>query len=323
MTDLARAFWIAAPGRGELRTESLPAPTAREALVRTLYSGISRGTETLVFAGRVPASEHARMRAPFQAGEFPAPVKYGYCNVGVVERGPEQLRARHVFCLYPHQTRYVVPVAALTPLPDAVPPGRAVLAANLETAVNGLWDAAPRVGDRVAVIGAGTVGCLVAWLAARIAGCEVELIDIDPRKQQAAAALGVAFRTPEQAAREADVVVHTSGSAAGLGTALALAGFEATVLEMSWYGSAAPAVPLGEAFHSRRLTLRSSQVGSIAGAQRARWSHERRMQLVLNLLAHAELDALITGESRFDELPQVLAQLATAPGYTLTHRIVY
>jgi threonine dehydrogenase-like Zn-dependent dehydrogenase len=323
MVEQARAFWITAPNKGEIRTEALPPLAADEALVRTLYTGISRGTETLVFGGRVPASEHARMRAPFQAGEFPAPVKYGYCNVGAVEAGPAHLRGRNVFCLHPHQTRYVVPAAALTPLPDGVPPGRAVLAANLETAVNGLWDAAPRVGDRVAVIGAGTVGCLVAWLASRIAGCAVELVDVDARKARAADALGVAFRAPEQATRDVDVAVHTSGSESGLATALALAGFEATVLEMSWYGSAAPKVPLGEAFHSRRLTLKSSQVGGIAAAQRARWTYARRMALVLELLAHTELDALISGESRFDELPAVLAQLATAPGYTLTHRIVY
>ena len=323
MVEQARAFWITAPNRGEIRGEALPSLAADQALVRTLFTGISRGTETLVFAGRVPAGEHVRMRAPFQSGEFPAPVKYGYSNVGVVEHGPPALRGRNVFCLFPHQTRYVVPAAALTPLPDDVPASRAVLAANLETAVNGLWDAAPRVGDRVAVVGAGTVGCLVAWLASRIAGCEVELIDIDARKAKAAGALGLPFRIPEHAARDVDVVVHTSGSAAGLATALALAGFEATVLEMSWYGSAAPAVPLGEAFHSRRLTLKSSQVGSIANEQRARWSRERRMALTLKLLAHAELDALISGESKFDELPAVLAQLATAPGYTLTHRIVY
>ncbi|MEO8466173.1 MAG: zinc-binding alcohol dehydrogenase [Gammaproteobacteria bacterium] len=323
MVEQARAFWVTAPSRGEIRAETLPSPGVDYALVRTLFTGISRGTETLVFGGHVPPSEYARMRAPFQVGDFPAPVKYGYCNVGVVEEGPATLRGRNVFCLHPHQTRYVVPAAALTPLPSNVPPGRAVLVANLETAVNGLWDAAPRIGDRVAVIGAGTVGCLVAWLAVRIAGCDVELIDIDARKAKAAAALGVAFRAPENAARDVDVAIHTSGSAAGLATALTLAGFEATVLEMSWYGSASPAVPLGEAFHSRRLTLKSSQVGSIAGAQRARWSHERRMALVLKLLAHPELDELISGESRFDELPAVLAQLAAAPGYTLTHRIVY
>ena len=319
----ARAFWIAEPGRGEIRTETLPAPAAGEALVRTLFSGISRGTEALVFGGKVPHSERERMRAPFQAGDFPAPVKYGYCNVGVVEHGPPELRGRRVFCLYPHQTRYVVPVGALHPLPDDLPPARAVLAANLETAINALWDAAPRVGDRVAVVGAGTVGCLAAWLAARIVGAEVELVDVDERKAAAARSLGVPFRAPAAARREADLVVHTSGTAAGLATALDLAGFEATVLEGSWYGDEAPAVPLGAAFHSRRLTLKSSQVGSIATAQRARWSHARRMELVMRLLANAELDALVTGESPFDELPAVLARLTASPGYTLCHRIVY
>ncbi len=319
----ARSFWVVEPGRGEIRAEKLRAPSADEVLVRTLYSGISRGTETLVFAGRVPPAEFARMRAPFQAGDFPAPVKYGYSNVGVVEQGPAALLGRHVFCLYPHQTRYVVATAAVHVLPDDVPPARAVLAANLETAVNGLWDAAPRVGDRVAVVGAGTVGCLVAWLATRIAGCDVQLVDVDERKRAAAQRLGVAFDAPGSAARDADVVVHASGSAAGLATALELAAFEATVLEMSWYGDGRPAVPLGEAFHSRRLTLRSSQVGAIATAQRARWSTQRRMQLVLRLLRDAVLDTLVSGASAFDELPAVLARLASPSEYTLCHRIEY
>jgi threonine dehydrogenase-like Zn-dependent dehydrogenase len=319
----ARAFWVAEPGRGEIRAEALPSPAAGEALVRTLYTGVSRGTEALVFKGKVPPSERERMRAPFQAGDFPAPVKYGYCNVGVVEQGPAELVGRRVFCLYPHQDRYVVPVGALHVLPDDLPPARAVLAANLETAVNALWDAAPRVGDRIAVVGAGTVGCLTAWLATRIVGAEVELIDVDERKATAAAALGVPFRAPAAARGDVDVVVHTSGSAPGLATALALAGFEATVVELSWYGDDAPPVPLGGAFLSRRLTLRSSQVGAVAAAQRARWNYARRMQLVLRLLQSAELDALVTGESPFDELPAVLARLATSPGYTLTHRVVY
>jgi NADPH:quinone reductase-like Zn-dependent oxidoreductase len=321
--QLARAFWIAEPGRGEIRTETLRAPGASEALVRTLFSGISRGTEALVFTGRVPRGEHERMRAPFQSGEFPGPVKYGYCNVGVVEQGPPELVDRPVFCLFPHQTRYVVPAGALHPLPYGVPPARAVLAANLETTVNALWDAAPRIGDRIAVVGAGAVGCLAAWLAARVAGTEVELVDVDARKSAAAHALGVPFRSPADARRDADVVLHTSGTEAGLATALELAGFEATIVELSWFGSHAPAVPLGGAFHSRRLTLKSSQVGAVSTAQRARWSHARRMQLALALLAHSELDSLITAESSFDELPHVLARLATSPGYTLCHRIVY
>lgn len=321
--DEARAFWIVEPGRGEIRGEKLAPPAPEDVLVRALYSGVSRGTETLVFKGAVPRSEFQRMRAPFQAGEFPAPVKYGYSNVGLVEAGPEAIRGRAVFCLYPHQTRYVVPATTVYALPDDVPPARAVLAANLETAVNGLWDAAPRVGDRVAVLGAGTVGCLVAWLATRMPGTEVELLDIDSRKQAVAAALGVAFRHPSSATRDVDVVIHASGSAEGLETALELAGFEATVVELSWFGDRRPRIALGEAFHSRRLTLKSSQVGAIAAEQRSRWSRVRRMQLVFKLLAAPELDALISGESRFEELPETLASLAAGTDGGLCERIAY
>jgi hypothetical protein len=321
--ETARAFWVAAPGRGELRDELLPALPAGWVRVRTRFSGISRGTEALVFSGEVPPSEYRRMRAPFQAGDFPAPVKYGYIAVGDVEAGPAALAGRTVFCLHPHQTRFQVPADAVTPLPGGVPPGRAVLAANLETAVNGLWDAAPRIGDRISVIGAGTLGCLVAWLAARVPGCRVELIDTNPRRAAIAAALGTAFRAPPDASPDADLVIHASGSPAGLETALRLAGFEATVLELSWFGAKTVPLPLGEAFHQRRLTLRSSQVGSVAAAQRARWDHRRRIELALALLADDALDALITGEDRFDDLPRVQARLAAAPGDALLHRIRY
>lgn len=319
----ARAFWVTAPFKGKLRSEPLPSPGPDEVMVRTRYGALSRGTESLVFRGEVPPSEYGRMRAPFQVGDFPAPVKYGYISVGEVEKGPVELLGRTVFCLYPHQSRYVVPVDAVVPVPPAVPPARAVLAANMETAVNGLWDLSPRVGDRVAVVGAGAVGCLVARLAGRIPGCRVELVDSNPDRAAVAAELGVAFRLPDQASPDADRVVHCSGSAAGLATALRLAGFEATVLEMSWYGNRAVDVPLGEAFHARRLCLRSSQVGAVAAAQRPRWSHRRRLVLALELLADPVLDSLITGESPFDELPDVLARLADGPGDSICHRIRY
>jgi threonine dehydrogenase-like Zn-dependent dehydrogenase len=322
--DHALAYWISAPGQGEIRREPLPAPGAGEVLVRTLYSGISRGTELLVFRGEVPASEHVRMRAPFQMGDFPAPVKYGYASVGEVERGPDSLVGRTVFCLHPHQTRYVVPAAAVTPLPDGVPAARAVLAANMETALNGAWDAAPRLGDRIAVVGAGTLGCLVAWLLARLPGCELELVDVNPARARVAAALGASFALPDAARGDADVVVHASGAPAGAATALALAGFEATVIELSWFGAASVTLPLGGAFHSRRLTLRSSQVGHVATAQRARWTPRRRLDTALALLGDAALDVLITGEDRFETLPAVMARLAQSPDDgTLCHRIRY
>jgi NADPH:quinone reductase-like Zn-dependent oxidoreductase len=322
MTE-ARAFWIAAPGRGEIRAEPLIDAVDGEVLVRALYSGISRGTEALVFHGRVPPTEYERMRAPFQAGDFPAPVKYGYASVGRVERGPRELRDRNVFVLHPHQTRYVVPARAAHPIPDDVPPQRAVLAANLETAINGVWDGHPRIGDRVAVIGAGTVGCLVAWLVRGIRGCDVQLVDVNPARDAIARALGVAFAAPDAAAGDADVVFHASGSPSGLQRALQLAAFEATIVELSWYGRQHVPIALGEAFHARRLTIKSSQVGSVAAPQRARWDTRRRMQLALTLLADPILDALITGESDFDALPEVMGQLADAPGNTLCHRIRY
>lgn len=291
--------------------------------MRALHSGISRGTEMLVFRGEVPATEFERMRAPFQEGDFPGPVKYGYASVGVVEEGPDALKGRAVFCLHPHQTRYVVPADAVHPLPEGVPPARAVLAANMETAINALWDAAPRIGDRIAVVGGGVVGLLVAWLAGRLPGCEVELIDVRPSRRDTALALGVAFATPQDAKPEADRVLHASGNAQGLVTALGLAAFEATVIEMSWYGRREVALPLGEAFHARRLTLRSSQVGHVAAAQRARWSHRRRLALALSLLSDPVLDLLITDSAPFDELPDVLARLSSGCPDTLCQRIDY
>jgi threonine dehydrogenase-like Zn-dependent dehydrogenase len=318
-----RAFWIVAAGRGEIHDEPQPAPGAADVVVRTEYSGVSRGTESLVFNGRVPATEYQRMRAPFQAGDFPFPVKYGYASVGVVESGPLNVVGRRVFVLHPHQTKYAVPASAVHPLPDDVPPRRAVLAANLETAINGLWDGRPHVGDRISVIGAGAVGCLLAWLASRIAGCHVELCDINPHRRAVADRLDVSFREPAALTGDADLVFHASGSPAGLATAMSVAGNEATVVDLTWYGDQMVPVALGEAFHSRRLTVRSSQVGRLSPIQTPRWDHRRRMVLALSLLADDSLDALISGESPFDELPSVMARLAAAPGDTLCHLIRY
>ncbi len=265
----ARAFWVTAPGHGEIRAQRLRSPAPGELLIRTRWSGISRGTESLVFRGEVPESEWGRMRCPFQEGEFPAPVKYGYSVVGIVEDGPAEALGRRVFCLHPHQDRFIVPMQAVVDVPETVPDRRATLAANMETAINGMWDAAPGPGDRIAVIGAGIVGCLIAALAARLPGAEVELIDVDPSRDAIAQAFGCHFATPEKASPEADLVVHASGSPAGLGAALTIAGFEAMVLEMSWYGTRIVPLELGGAFHSRRLTLRSSQVGAVPATSSA------------------------------------------------------
>ena len=319
----ARAFWVTAPGRGELLDEPLSDPGPDEVLVRTLYTGISRGTESRVFRGGVPPSQYQTMRAPFQQGDFPAPVKYGYCNVGAVEIGPAALRGRTVFCLYPHQDCYVVPASAVTPVPSRIPPGRAVLAANLETALNVLWDASPRLGDRITIIGAGVVGCLIARLASRLPGCRIQLADIDAAKETAAEALGVRWVAPDRAEGGQDLVIHASGAPEGLATALRLAGFEAVIVEASWFGTQPVSLPLGEDFHVKRLTIRSSQVGAIATAQRPRWNRSRRMSTVMELLDDPALDAIFSGESPFVELPRVMAELSRNPQGVLCHRLVY
>jgi len=320
----AHACWLVEPGCAELRVETLLEPTAEQVRVRTLHSGISRGSETLVYRGEVPVSEYGRMRAPFQSGDFPGPVKYGYSSVGVVEAGPAALRGRAVFCLFPHQSHYVVPADAVHLLPDGVPPARAVLAANLETAINVLWDAAPLLGDRISVVGGGAVGLLIAWLAGRLPGCAVQVVDTQVARRDVAQRLGVDFAVPEAARGEADLVVHASGRSEGLATALRLAAFEATVVELSWYGQRDVSVALGGAFHSRRLTLKSSQVSQVAVAQRSRWSHRRRIELALSLLTERTLDALITDAAPFEALPAVLARLAASGSdTTLCHRIDY
>ncbi|OMI85742.1 dehydrogenase [Streptomyces sp. M1013] len=323
MTRRARAFWLEAPGRGAIREVELPVPGADEVLVRALFSGVSRGTETLVFDGRVPENQYTAMRAPFQEGDFPGPVKYGYLSVGVVEEGPERLAGRTVFCLHPHQTRYVVPAAAVTPVPAEVPAGRAVLAGTVETAVNALWDAAPLVGDRVTVVGGGMVGCSVAALLARFPGVRVELVDADPARAKVAAALGVGFAAPGEAARDRDLVVHASATEAGLARSLELLRPEGTVVELSWYGDRRVALPLGEAFHSRRLTLRGSQVGTVSPARAATRTYADRLALALELLADPALDALVTGESAFAELPDLMPRLTSGEIPALCHRIRY
>jgi NADPH:quinone reductase-like Zn-dependent oxidoreductase len=291
--------------------------------VRARHSAFSRGTEALVFSGRVPASEHERMRAPFMAGAFPFPVKYGYAMVGVVEEGPPDLLGRAVFALHPHQSVFTLPAAAVVPLPEGMPARRAVLAANMETALNAVWDGQPAPGDRIAVVGGGVVGALVAWLCGGIPGTEVTLIDIESSRARLAAALGVAFATPDLVPRECDLVMHASGTGRGLTTALGLAGLEASVVELSWFGAGEVALPLGEAFHSRRLKIISSQVGQVAPSHRPRWSLRRRLETALRLLADPRLDALLAPAVAFRDVPGRIGGILTGQSSVLCQVIDY
>lgn len=291
--------------------------------MRTRFSGISRGTESLVFRGEVPASQYRTMRAPFQEGDFPGPVKFGYSSVGVVEDGPGHLEGKDVFCLFPHQERYCVPEIEVLVLPDSVPASRAILAANMETAVNIVWDARPTVGDDIIVIGGGVVGLLSAYLCRDLPGAKVTVIDPNRAREPVANTLGLEYEAAPMATAAADLIIHASGQPDGLRSALEMAGAEGTVIEASWFGRQEVSLPLGEAFHSRRLKIKSSQVGRIAPDRVPRWDRFRRLALALRLLENDRLDALITGESRFEELPRVLSDLSSNPGDSLCHRIRY
>jgi len=304
-----QALWYVGAGRAELRPESVAAPGAAEVRVRAMFGAISRGTERLVFEGRVPPSQYQRMRGPHMAGSFPYPAKYGYAMVGRVEEGPPALQDRIVFALHPHQSVFTVAADSVLTVPAQVPPARAVLAANMETALNALWDGAPGAADRIAVVGGGVVGLLVARLCARMPGTQVTVIDIAASREEMAHAVGAGFAVPAAAPQDCDLVFHASGTGAGLATALRIAGEEATIVELSWYGSGEVALPLGEAFHSRRLRLLASQVGQVAPSHRVRWTRARRLGAALDLLADPVLDGLLAPAVPFENLPERLAQI--------------
>lgn len=303
-TKTARCLTYVGPGRAEIAAVPCAIGDAAPGAARhltALWSGISRGTERLVFNGHVPESEFSRMRAPFQHGDFPFPVGYGYAWVG-----RDEMDGRHCFGLFPHQDRVAAPADALVALPEGLDPRRAVLGANMETALNIVWDAGAGPGDSIAIVGGGILGLLVAGLVAGIPGTAVTVVDMNSMRAGVAEKMGAGFAAPAHAPGDQDIVIHTSASEAGLESALSLAGTEATVVEASWFGDARPRLSLGAAFHSRRLTLKSSQVGMVSPGRRARFSHRRRLHTALGLLLDDKYDALITGEVGFSVLPSKL-----------------
>jgi 2-desacetyl-2-hydroxyethyl bacteriochlorophyllide A dehydrogenase len=318
----ARALWFSGPGQCELRNEPLLLQRTGEVLVRTKFSGISRGTESLVFHGKVPPSEYDRMRCPNISGAFTFPVKYGYAAVGIVEAGDEKLIGRNVFCLHPHQDFFCVPSISVTSLPADLPPERAILAANMETALNVIWDANVLPGDRVAVFGAGVVGTLIAYIASGITGTSTVLTDTNSAREKLASHLDIAFSPPDAIGSDYDVVINASSSGDALISAIGCAGREARIVEASWYGDQSVSLPLGGAFHANRLSIVSSQVGQIPPSRRARWDYARRLAKALDLLADSRLDVLISGESHFADLPTSYADIIQSPA-TLCHRIRY
>ena len=264
------------------------------------------------------------MRCPFQEGDFPFPVKYGYSMVALVEDGPAELKGQRVFCLHPHQTRMTMPASAVIPVPADVPTERAALAAQMETALNALWDAAPRLGDRIAVVGAGEHrlphrlsgrrhkgGIGDADRSRRIAPQPWRPRSASPSRRQAAICL-----------RNCDLVFHASGDGAGLDLALSLAGFEASVIELSWYGSNPVRSGWAAPFTASASACAPRRSGAVATDRRARWDHRRRLALALALCADPRLDILLQAETPFADLPAALPGILGRPG-ALFHLIRY
>lgn len=311
---VARSLWYVKSGVAELRTERLGPPRPGEARVATRYSAISRGTERLVANGEVPESEWDRMRAPFQAGAFPYPVKYGYSATGIVTAGSDAILGKTVFCLHPHQDHFQVAEDMLVEVPDGIPAKRATLAANLETALNAHWDAGTAPGDKILIVGAGIVGLLVGYLAQRMAGASVAITDIDLGRAPLATALGLTFVAPDSVPTGNRITFHTTATGAGLETAINAAAFEGRIIELSWYGARAATLRLGGAFHSRRLQIISSQVGHVAPSHRATVTLRQRLEKAIRLLDAPCLDHLVTDEIAFDDAPDRLTSIFTNPG---------
>lgn len=304
----ALSLWYTGPQTAEIREGELTAPEAGQVQVRARYGSLSRGTETLIFNHEVPPHEYERMRAPFQWGTLPEPVSYGYINVGEIEAGDERRLGETVFCLHPHHDRFVIPGTAAITIPSGIPAERCILAANAETALNAVWDGQIQIGHRVQVVGAGVVGCLVAHLASRIPGVDVEVVDSNPARAPIAERLGARFRLADSAGSGFDVIFECSGAPPALAATLPRLRTEGSIVVVSWYGDQPVSLPLGADFHSRRLTLKSSQVGQVANAMR-HISHRERLQLALGLLNDPSLDCLVTERIPFRKLPELLPSL--------------
>lgn len=309
---MARAVWFPQARAVELRREALPAAGPGDLRVRAIASAVSHGTEMLVYRGQVPSQ--MPLDLPAVRGDFDFPIKYGYASVGwVVQVGARVegfATGDLVFVHHPHQTEYVVPATAQqgpepVRLPPELPPEHGVFLANVETAVNVLLDAAPRLGERVVVFGQGVVGLLLTQLT-RQAGAGL-VIAVDPfslRRELARAAGADVVLAPDEnlpttirdltGGLGADLVLEASGNPAALDQAIAATAFQGTVVVCSWYGTKPAAIDLGGAFHRRRIRIVSSQVGSIDPTLQARWSFRRRLDLARDLLSTLTLTPLIT-----------------------------
>lgn len=301
------SVWFSSAREVDVRPETMPDVGPREVRVVATASAVSHGTEMLVFRGQIP--EGLELDLPTLRGSFDFPIKYGYASAGrVVEAGADVRRLKPgdpVFVHHPHQSTYVVPEAMPVRLPDGLDPTLGVFLANVETAANVVIDAAPRLGERVAVFGQGVIGLLITQLLRRTGPGQIIVVEPVARRRELARQVGAdvaldANADVVSAIREltdgagVDLVIEASGSVGALDRALETLAFGGTCVVCSWYGTKPVQLRLGGPFHHRRLRIVSSQVSTIDAALQPRWTQQRRLALARDLLADLELGALIS-----------------------------
>jgi 2-desacetyl-2-hydroxyethyl bacteriochlorophyllide A dehydrogenase len=317
--SVAAAVWFPRARVVELRTETLPEPGPDEVRVRAVLSAISQGTEMLVYRGEVDAG--LALDLPTLAGGYGFPLKYGYASVGRAVAVGRDVRAVSegdlVFALHPHQDEYVLSESLVRHLPDRTTPEQGVFVANLETAINVVLDAKPRLGEVVAVFGQGVVGLLITQLLRR-SGARVVAVEPSALRRSFAERCGAELAiTPQDGTvlrrltrgRGADLAIDASGSPSALQEAIDSVALEGTVVVCSWYGEKPVPLDLGGLFHRRRVRLVSSQVGRIDPSLAPRWDRERRLELATSLLGELVLADLITHRIPFARAADAYALL--------------
>lgn len=307
----AESFWIRKKNNSFIKKHSISIPQNNEVLVKTIYSGISYGTEKIVYSGNVPKSQRSLMRCPYQEGEFGSNVKYGYMNVGKVMNGPSKLVNRYVYTLYPHQTQYVLPLEELTFIPKLIPIKRCLLTANMETAINAMWDTLPTCGDKILIIGAGIVGFLMAYILMTIIGIEILLIDTDKEKSKIAKIFGIKFSCSIPKSYNANIIYECSGNPSVIDILSSHVNDETVICIMSWYGNSVSNINFGNEFFSKRTKILFSQVAKVSHNRDKYWNNKKRKDLAISLLNDDKLDNLIEKDMiSFHDLPEFFSNTA-------------
>jgi threonine dehydrogenase-like Zn-dependent dehydrogenase len=300
----SHALWHRSASESEIITGDIRKEEGKELLVESFFSLVSIGTERTVALGMVPPEIREQMKVPYMEGSFSFPCKYGYSLVGKIIRGPAGLKNRFVHLMHPHQDMAWVHPSSVFPLPDGIPPRRAVLAGNMETAVNALWDSEISVGDSVLIAGFGIVGALIALLASCIPGVAIVVLETNEKRRSLAAKLGFdLFENFRTGNTPFDAALNTTGDENALQICIDNTGFESQVTEVSFYGTKAVSVRMGGNFHISRKRIAVSQVSNLPLKKLARWDHLRRKQLVYNLLKDNRFDCLVENAVPFHDAP--------------------